>query len=112
MQGRARIAAVVGLLLLGLIGLFPPLRRPADIPAGASGMLGSRTFLLSQEHTYSTTLGGQQIGKAGAEIDGGRLFAETLVIVAVAGVAFIALQRAEGRPAQPAPPADRHRGWT
>lgn len=99
MRGPARIAAVVGLLLLGAIGLFPPLKRPVDLSPGSAGVLGSRTFLLSKEYMFYADYGdGGQVGKSGAEIDLGRLFAESLVIVSAAGVGVVAIPKAGSRP--------------
>jgi hypothetical protein len=110
MRGSARIAAALGLLLLGVIGLFPPLKRPADLPVGSNGALGSRTFLLSGEYMFYTDLGGQRAGKAGAEIDGGRLFAEALVLLSAAGIGAVALHKPGARPAEPSTAADPARG--
>jgi hypothetical protein len=107
MRGSARIAAALGLLLAGLIGLFPPLKRPADLPLGSNGVLGSRAFLLSVEHMFHTDLGGQRVGKAGAEIDGGRLFAEALVILSAAGIGVVASHRPAARQAEPPAAPDR-----
>ena len=98
MRGPARIAAVVGLLLLGVIGLFPPLKRPADFPGGSTGLRGARAFLLPEEYTFYGDYGsGRQSGKPGAEIDLGRLFAEALVIVSAMGVGIVILQKLGAR---------------
>jgi hypothetical protein len=96
MREPAHIAAVVGLFLVGLAGLFPPLKRPAEFPAGASGLLGSRSFLLSREYTFYADLGGQQVGKPGAEIDIGRLFAEVLVIASATGLCLVSVPLLSG----------------
>ena len=93
MTGPARIAAILGLLLLGVIGLFPSLKPPPNFPAGPTGVLGARAFLLSSEYIYYVDQSGGRTGKAGAEIDLGRLFAEALVIGAVAGIGLVALPK-------------------
>src|SRR5436309_2019759 len=101
MATPSRIVAALGLLLLGVVGLFPPLRPPANIPVGSPGVLGSRTFLLAREYTFIYDLGGQRIGKPGAEIDPGRLFAEALVVVAATGIGLIALPQPGPRQSLP-----------
>ena len=107
MRGSVRIAAALGLFLMGLIGLFPPLKRPADIPIGYQGALGSRAFLLSGEYMFYSDVGGQRIGKAGAEIDGGRLFAEALVLLSAAGTGVVVLHKPGARPAEQSAAAAR-----
>jgi hypothetical protein len=92
-----------------VIGLFPPLKRPADIPAGTSGALGSRAFLLSEEYLFSTNLGEQRVGKAGADIDPGRLFAEALVILSAASIGLITLMKLGARHAEQFATPDRGR---
>jgi hypothetical protein len=94
MRAPARIAAVMGLLLLGVIGLFPPLKRPADLAGGTTGAFGSRAFLLSGEYVFYTDYAdGARFGKPNAEIDFGRLFAEALVIVSATGIGVVGLQK-------------------
>ena len=106
MATPSRIVAALGLLLLGVVGLFAPLRRPADIPVGSPGVLGSRTFLLAGEYTFTTDLGGQRIGKPGAEIDPGRLFAEALVVVSATGLGLVVLPQPGPRQSSPAVQGD------
>jgi hypothetical protein len=91
--------AIFGLILLGAIGLFPPLKRPPDLPAGAQGVLGPRAFLLAGEYWYFTNVGGQQVGKIGAEIDPSRLLAEGFVSLALAGIGFVVLWQPGAKPA-------------
>lgn len=64
---------IMALLLLGLVGLFPPASRNSDTSEAAITILSQRTFLLL----------------TGARIDGGRLLAEVLVLVSVFGVVFV-----------------------
>jgi hypothetical protein len=93
MTQRSRIAAILGLVLMGVVAVFPPLKRPPNFPTGGSmNILGCRGFLLSFEYTYYTyNARGEKTGWDGAEIDIGRLFAEALVIIAAAGVILMAL---------------------
>ena len=106
MTAPARAAAILGLFLLMLIGLWPPVRRPADFPFGSTRPLGSRAFLLSGSYDFTAQSNGETIGTPGADIDGGRLLAEALAVGSATAITVIGINRSYRRPGS----GNDHRG--
>jgi hypothetical protein len=75
-----RFVALAGLLILFLAGLFPPLKRPADLPYGTTGPFGCRALLFAGDYTFKVTHQGSESGRGGATIDGSRLLAEVVLV--------------------------------
>jgi hypothetical protein len=99
MKTSARIIAVIGLLLLGFIGLYPPLKRPANLPEGSPKPVPARAFLFTGEYTFYVDLRHQQrVGQPKPEIDFGRLLAEALFIISVIGTGLVVLHKAGANP--------------
>jgi hypothetical protein len=78
----------VGLVLLGVLGLFPPLQPiPGTLLAGSQNKIWApRTFLLtSGDYTYSVPTPNMPAAglRQPAQIDSGRLLAEALIVVSV-----------------------------
>jgi hypothetical protein len=93
MTTATRLAALAGLLVLFLAGLFPPLKRPADLPFGSTGPFGCRAVLFAGDYTFNVTHQGSESGRGGAGIDGSRLFAEVVLVGSVVLAAVILLYR-------------------
>ncbi len=74
----SRVVLIIGLLLLGLIGLFPPQKpRSSENVVEQREIVGSRAFLLSS-----------------AQIEAGRLLAEIVVVASVVGIASLVVDPA------------------
>src|SRR4051812_44885445 len=87
MGGRSRNILLVGLVLLGLVGLFPP-RRATDMMR--PHRVASRAFLFSGSlYEYQDERG----EGFSAEVDVGRLLAEVLLVASLTGIGLAAASR-------------------
>ncbi len=85
----------LGLAMILLAGLFPPLRRPDSMRQSLAELswpprnrvIGCRAFLLcSDTYTYWAERNSEQFVGAPADVDPGRLLAECLLAGACAGL--------------------------
>ncbi|MBM4067895.1 MAG: hypothetical protein FJ271_02985 [Planctomycetes bacterium] len=96
MTGRIRLVAVAGLLMLGFVGFYPPLKRPPvlggelEIGSTKEWPFGQRALVFIDDYVYLYRTPNQLAGQR-TEIDAARLLGEALVILAATGIAILLL---------------------
>ena len=92
-----RIVLIVGLVVLGFVAFYPPIKPPPDLKgkalrdATAERPLGQRAWLLGNDYVFLYRASGDNLVGVDTEIDMSRLLGEALLIIAATGVGVVLL---------------------